>query len=86
MEPEATLIHDLHSQLTVEKIHLSKNYPCMLDNNDLGCKSGVYCHCENRQHYNTEFYTGANGQKLKNMLKQCFRCKRYVHEDCQEAN
>lgn len=58
IKPE--VLHDLHNNLLVESIQQSNNYPCLLDDNELGCKSAVYCHCENKAHYNTEFYTGAN--------------------------
>lgn len=75
---DPTITKDMHQLLKIEQIHLSENYPCVLDENSLGNKSPIYCHCEN---YNSEFHR-SSGQQQKQRLIRCHKCKRYVHYDC----
>lgn len=58
------VLSDLHGHLGIDKISQSKNFPNILDTDEIGCQSGVFCCCESCLTYNTEFlYNGPNRVK-----------------------
>lgn len=60
-EPNApvdqNILRDLHQNLTIDNIHLSTNYPAILDDKSLAGQSPIYCHCDS---YNSEFHKNTN--------------------------
>ena len=64
-EPVAQeVLSDLHGNLGIDKINQSKNFPNILDTDEIGCQSGVFCIDESDLTYNTEFlFNGPNRVK-----------------------
>lgn len=54
---EQMISTDMHSNLTINHIYSSQNYPCIMDDNNIGNSSAIYCHCDA---YNSEFHMSSN--------------------------